>query len=84
MKIKSLRSGTLSFREKHLGFSRKEVGTQSLWSGFSMEFFLAWIYPETIMVIGRRSINAFLKYIRIQVSDLSKGISDPMVDIQAF
>ena len=57
-------------------FSHKEVGTHSLQSGFSMEILLARVYPETIMIIGRWSSNAFLRYIRIQVTDLSKGISN--------
>ena len=36
------------------------------------------------MTIVRYSSNAFLWYIRIQVSDLSKGIRDLMVPTIAF
>ena len=56
----------LSFREEILGFSHKEVGTQSLGFGFSMELFLAIVYLETIMIIGRWYSNDFLWYIQIQ------------------
>ena len=45
MTTKSLRSGTLYFGEERLGFSQKEVGTHSIWSGFYMELYLAKVYP---------------------------------------
>ena len=77
-------SGTTSFGEERLGFSHKEVGTHSLCSGFSMEIFLAIVYPETVMIIGRWSRNSLPWYIQIQVSGLSKVISDLMVSTQYF
>ena len=61
MKIKVLRSWTLSFGEEHLGFSHKEIVTHSLQSVFYMDIFLAGVYPETIIIIGRWSINEFLR-----------------------
>ena len=75
MTNKSLRSDTLSFRKDRLGFLHKEVGTHSIWSCFSMEIFLAKVYPETITIMVQWVISAFLRYVRIQVSGLSKGIS---------
>ena len=36
------------------------------------------------MIIEQWSIRAFLCYIRIQVINLSKGISEPMVSTQVF
>ena len=36
--------------EERLGFSHKEVGTHSIRSGFTMELYLAKVYPETIMM----------------------------------
>ena len=74
MTTKSLRSGTLSFGEERLVVSRKEVGTQSLWSWFYVELFLAKVYPETITIMGRFSSNTFLRCISIQVRNLGKGI----------
>ena len=65
-------------------FSHKEVGTHSLQYGFYLEIFLARVYPEIIMIIGLCSRNSFLRYIRIQVSNLSKGIRDIMVSTRAF
>ena len=49
-----------------------------------MELYLAKVYPETIMIMGRRESSAFLRYIRIQVSDLSKGISTLITNNHAF
>ena len=79
-----IKTGTLSFREECLRLSHKEVGTQSLQSGFSIELFLTRVYPETIMIIGRWASNALLRYIWIQVSNLSKGISDLIVSTRGF
>ena len=79
MIIQSLISRTLSFREECLGFSHKEVGAHSFWSGFSMELFLSRLYPEIIMIIGRCFSNYFIMYKRNQVRNLSKGISEIMV-----
>ena len=59
--------------------SHKEVVTHKIWKGFDMELLLSRVYPETIMNIGRCSSNAFLRYIWIQFSYLSKFIGDLMV-----
>ena len=78
MTTKSLRVGTLSFGGERLGFSHKEVVTHSIRSGFAMEIYLAKLYPETIMIMGLWASSNFLRYIHIQVSDFSKGISNLM------
>ena len=49
-----------------------------------MERYLAKVYPETIMIMGRWASSAFLWYIRIQVSDIRKGISTLMTNNHAF
>ena len=84
MTTKSLRLGTLYFGIEILGFSHKELGTHTICSGFSMELYLVKVYPETIMIMVRWESSAFLQYIRIQVSDLSKGISTLMTNNHAF
>ena len=78
MTTNSLRAGTLSFGEYRLGFSHKEVGTHSIRSELAMELYLAKVYPESITIMGRWASSAFLRYIHIQVGDLSKGISTLM------
>ena len=64
--------------------SHKEVGTYLLWYGFSTAVFLARVYLELIVIIGRWYSNSFLWYIQIQVSELSKGVSNLMVSNIAF
>ena len=49
-----------------------------------MELYLAKVYPETIMIMGHWASSAFLRYIRIQVSDISKGISTLITNNHAF
>ena len=84
MTTNSIREGTLSFGEEILGLSHKELGTHSIRSGFAMELYLDRVYPEIIMIMVRWASSAFLRYIRIQVSDLSKGISNFMKNNHAF
>ena len=84
MTTKSLRSGTLYFDKQRLGFPHKEVVTHSIWSGFAMELYLEKVLPETIMIMGRWAISAFLRYIGIQVSDQSKVISNLMTNNHTF
>ena len=84
MTTNSLRAGILSFGEERLGFSQEKVGTQYIPSGFDMELYLAKVYLETIMIMGRLASNTFLQYICIRVSDLSKGISSLMTNNHAL
>ena len=84
MTTNSLRAGTLSFGEERLGLSHKEVGTQSIRSGFAMELYLAKVYPETIMIMGLWASSDFQQYIHIQVSDIRKGISTLMTNNHTF
>ena len=49
-----------------------------------MEIYLAKVYPETIMIMGRWESSAFLRYIHNQVSDISKGISTFTKNNHAF
>ena len=39
-----------------------------------MELYLEKVHMETIMIMGLWASSAFLRYIRIQVSELIKGI----------
>ena len=39
-----------------------------------MELYLDKLYPEIIIFMGQWASNAFLWYIRIEVSDFNKGI----------
>ena len=49
-----------------------------------MKLYLAKVYPETIMIMERWASSPLLRYIRIQVRDLSKGISNLMTNNHAL
>ena len=49
-----------------------------------IEIFLARVYPETIIIIGRVSKNTLLWCIRIDIRNLSKGIIILIVNTQDF
>ena len=49
-----------------------------------MELYLAKVYPETIMIMGHWASSAFLRYIHIQVRDISKGIRNLMTNHHTF
>jgi hypothetical protein len=66
-----------------LGFSHLDVGTHSIRSGAAMAMYLASVPVFTIMLIGRWSSDAFLRYIRRQVLQFSAGVSTRMVSPQA-
>ena len=84
MKTRTLRSGALYFGEDWVGFSHKDMGTHSLQSEFSVELFLSWKYPETIMIMGICSRNAFLCYMHIHVINTTKEISAIMISTHNF
>jgi hypothetical protein len=62
-----LRTAAQSVGSATLGFVPKEIGTHSLHSEAAMEMHLAGVPVYTIMLIGRWSSVAFLRYIRKQV-----------------
>ena len=62
-----------------LGFSSKDLGTHSVRSGAAMAIFLDNTPIFLIMLVGRWSSDAFLKYIRKQVLETAKGISSRML-----
>lgn len=80
----SLRAAVSTIGETKLGFLAKAVGTHSLRSGGAMAMHLAEIPVYTIMIIGRWSSDAFLRYIRRQVAQFSQNISRRMLATQFF
>jgi len=67
-----------------LGFTPNEVGTHSNRSGGAMGIFLVGTPIYTIMLMGRWSSDAFMRYIRKQVLQLSHGISTKMLTYNEF
>jgi hypothetical protein len=62
-----------------LDFKAKGVGLQTLRNGALMVMYLNNIPVYTIMLIGWRNSNAFLRYIHCQVKEFSDGVSSATI-----
>jgi hypothetical protein len=82
--ITSLRAACATIGSARLGFEPDEIGTHSLCSGAAMEMYLAGVHVYTIMLIGRWSSDAFLRYIRRQFEQFSKDILQKMITHRSF
>ena len=75
-----LRAAAEALGENKFGFKNSEIGTHSIRSGVAMTMFLGEIPVYTIMMIGRWSSDAFLKYIRKQVEQFSHNVAQRMME----
>jgi hypothetical protein len=73
-----------SLGQEKLGLTSADVGTHSNRSGGAMGMFLVGTPVYTIMLMGRWSSDAFMRYIRKQVLQLSHGISTKMLTNNEF
>jgi hypothetical protein len=79
-----LKDGVVTIGKMKLGIQRSEVRTHLIRSGATMAMYLTRVPIFLIMLIGRWSSLAFLKYIRIQVQEISHGISSKMIEVRSF
>jgi hypothetical protein len=77
--LKRLRQAAASIGSDTLGFTPDQLGLHSARSGAAMAMYLAGVPVFTIMLLGRWSSDAFLRYIRKQVKEFSTGISQKML-----
>ncbi len=84
MILDRIRSAVRSLGKERLGFSEDEVGTHSNRSGGAMGMYLAGTPVYTIMLLGRWSSDAFMRYIRKQVLTMSHGVSSKMITYEEF
>jgi hypothetical protein len=82
--LNHLRAGALLYGEERLGFAISSIGTHSLRSGAATAMFIAGVPTETIQLIGRWKSQAFLRYIRIQVQQLTQGVASGMIEHPNF
>jgi len=66
------------------GITADEIGLHSFRSSSAMAMYLNGIPVYTIMLLGRWSSDAFLRYIRKQVSDFSHDVSSKMIQTRLF
>ena len=79
-----IRAAVQTLGKEKLGFGPEEVGTHSNRSGGAMGMFLAGTPVYTIMLMGRWSSDAFMRYLRKQVISLSHGIATKMLTFEEF
>lgn len=79
-----IRAAATVLGEAKLGFKPEDVGTHSLRSGAAMAMYLAHVPVYTIMIVGRWSSDAFLRYIRKQVEMFSHNVSCRMLEHEHF
>jgi hypothetical protein len=84
MILDRIRSAIRLLGKEKLGFTEDEVGTHSNRSGGAMGMYLAGAPVYTIMLLGRWSSDAFMRYIRKQVISMSHGVSSKMISFEEF
>jgi len=70
--------------DKQWGLSSKDIGLHSIRSSAAMAMYLNSIPVYTIMLLGRWSSDAFLRYIRKQVTEFSNNVSRQMIQNPAY
>ncbi len=79
-----IRKAVADMGTERLSFKPEECGTHSIRSADAMAMHMAGVPAYTIMLIGRWSSNAFLRYIRRQVQEFSAGVSSKMLLTDEF
>jgi hypothetical protein len=82
--LKRIRLAAVTIGKDILGFSPTDIGLHSARSGAAMAMYLSGVPIYTIMLLGRWSSDAFLRYIRKQVKEFSKDISRKMLTKDQF
>ena len=82
--IDALRDAVGAIGEARLGFKKEDIGTHSIRSGAAMAMYLGECPVFMIMLIGRWSSDAFLRYIRKQVMEFSQNVAKKMLSCQNF
>jgi hypothetical protein len=82
--LRMLRGFISSVDFKGLGLDPKRIGIHSLCSSAAMAMYLNGVPVYTIMLLGRWSSDAFLRYIRKQVESFGSGVSSKMIVTSCF
>lgn len=82
--LRALRRAVDVLGKDRLGYTSDEIGTHSIRSGAAMAMYLDNTPVFTIMILGRWSSDAFLRYIRKQIQEFSDGVSAGMIRFRNF
>jgi hypothetical protein len=82
--LKQIRLATTAIGHETFGFHPKDIGFYSTRSGAAVAMYLSGVPVFTIMLLGRWSSDAFLRYICKQVKEFSSAINSKMVKKDDF
>jgi hypothetical protein len=82
--INALNAACESYGWERLNLEKGDIGTHSIRSGAAMAMYLGDVPVYSIMMIGRWSSDAFLRYIRKQVEQFTHNVSRRMIIHQYF
>ena len=71
-------AAAIQYGEARLDFLASRIGMHPLRAGAAMTMFLAGIPVVTVQLIGRWRSEMFVRFIRIQVQQITKGVADVM------
>lgn len=77
--LKQLRKFIASIDHAGYGLDPEDIGLHSIRASSAMGMYLNQVPVYTIMLVGRWSSDAFLRYIRKQVEQFSAGVSKAMI-----
>ena len=81
---KTIKTAVKEMGSDLLGFKSDKFNTHSNRSATAMSMYLSYVPVYTIMLLGRWSSDAFLRYIRTQVKEFARGISGKMLLTEDF
>jgi hypothetical protein len=61
-----------------------DIGTHSIRSGAAMAMYLSGVKVETIQMIGKWRSRLFMRYLRIQVPETTRGVATRMTSRHTF
>lgn len=82
--LQLLRAHIQAIDHKSLGISPETIGLHSCRSSAAMAMYLNHVPVYTIMLLGRWSSDAFLRYIRQQVTDFGSDVASKMIQTPRF
>jgi hypothetical protein len=82
--LEQLRTATRAVGEQRLGFKVANIGTHSIRSGAVMAMYRAGVKVETIQMIGRWRSRSFMRNLRIQVPETTRGVATRMTSRHTF
>jgi hypothetical protein len=82
--VQRIRTAVSSLGREKLGFGPEEVGNHSPRSAGAMALFLGGTPVYSIMLQGRWSSDAFMRYIRKEVLQASIGLAERMLRFESF